>query len=171
MDWIVRNAKRNRFIQKLSGTLTGTTLVLFQFVEKHGEPLYELFKLLMPERPVYLIHGGVKVEERERIRLALEQDKDAILLASYQTFATGTNAPSIENIIFASPTKSKIRNLQSIGRGLRLKAGKQFCNLYDISDDLSVKKKPNATLRHALDRVKIYADEGFTYKIIEVPFE
>jgi superfamily II DNA or RNA helicase len=170
LDWIVRNDKRNKFICKLAGTLSGTTLILFQFVEKHGVVLHDMLKQMYPNRPVYLIHGGVSVEERERIRKALENDEDPILAASAQTFATGVNAPSIENIIFASPTKSRIRNLQSIGRGLRLKKGKDFCNLYDISDDLSWKKKPNATLRHALDRIKIYAEEQFPYKLIEVPF-
>lgn len=171
MDYIVRNDKRNQFIRKLATTLTGTTLILFQFVEKHGEVLYAQFKAHLPEnRNVYLIHGGVSVDERERIRKALETDENPILIASYQTFATGVNAPSIENIIFASPTKSRIRNLQSIGRGLRLKKGKAYCNLYDISDDFSWKKKPNATLRHALERIKIYAEEQFPYKLIEVPF-
>jgi superfamily II DNA or RNA helicase len=111
------------------------------------------------------------VEVRESARLLTEKENDAIILASYGVFSTGINIPSIENVIFASPTKSKIRNLQSIGRGLRLKEGKTHCNLFDIADDLHWKSWKNHTLRHLQDRVQIYAEEKFNYKILEVDLE
>jgi len=98
----------------------------------------------------------------------MEGKDDAIIIASFGTFSTGINIPSIENVIFASPSKSKIRNLQSIGRGLRLKDGKTHCNLYDIADDLSWKSWKNHTLHHFAERVKTYSEEKFTYKIVEV---
>jgi len=91
-----------------------------------------------------------------------------IILASFGTYSTGVNIPSIENIIFASPSKSRIRNLQSIGRGLRLKDGKTTCILYDVADDLSYKSWKNHTLNHFLERVKLYSEEKFNVKISEV---
>ena len=106
--------------------------------------------------------------EPNAIRKITETESDAIIVASFGTFSTGINIPSLENVIFASPSKSKIRNLQSIGRGLRLKNGKTECNLYDLADDLSWKSWKNHTLHHFAERLKTYSEEKFNYKIVEV---
>jgi superfamily II DNA or RNA helicase len=172
MDFIVTHDKRNKFIRNLAVNCEGNTLVLFQYVEKHGKPLYEMIKAKVHDkRKVFFIYGGTDVEAREAARALTDNETDAIILASFGVFSTGINIPSIENVIFASPSKSKIRNLQSIGRGLRLKEGKTHCNLFDIADDLHWKSWKNHTLRHLQDRVQIYAEEKFSYKIIEVDLE
>jgi superfamily II DNA or RNA helicase len=172
IDFIVTHDKRNKFIRNLAISCAGNTLVLFQYVEKHGKPLYELVKAKVGDtRKVFFIYGKTEVEAREAARHLTEQESDAIILASFGVFSTGINIPSIENIIFASPSKSKIRNLQSIGRGLRLKEGKTHCNLFDIADDMHWKSWKNHTLRHLQDRVQIYAEEKFNFKIIEVNIE
>ena len=169
MDWLVSNEKRNKFIRNLAVTSKGNTLVLFQYVEKHGKVLYELIKDKVHEdRKVFFVYGGTDVADRESIRHITEGESDAIIIASYGTFSTGINIPSIENVVFASPSKSKIRNLQSIGRGLRLKDGKTSCNLYDIADDLHWKSWKNHTLNHAAERYKTYAEEEFKLKLVEV---
>lgn len=169
MDWLVANEKRNKFIRNLAIKSSGNTLVLFQYVEKHGKILYELIKeKAHSERKVFFVYGGTDTTDREAIRHITEGESDAIIIASYGTFSTGINIPSLENVIFASPTKSKIRNLQSIGRGLRLKSGKTQCNLFDIADDLHWKSWKNHTLNHAAERYKTYAEEEFTIKIVEV---
>ena len=169
MDFIVLHDKRNNFITNLSLKMNGNTLVLFQYVEKHGKVLYELIKQKAEEgRKVFFVYGGVDTEDREAIRHITEKESNAIIIASYGTFSTGINIPSLENVIFASPTKSKIRNLQSIGRGLRLKDGKTECNLYDIADDLHWKSWKNHTIKHFAERVKTYAEEKFTYRFVEV---
>lgn len=172
MDFIVTHDKRNKFIRNLAVSCEGNTLVLFQYVEKHGKVLYEMIKNKVHEdRKVFFIYGGTEVEARESARALTEKENNAIIIASFGVFSTGINIPSIENVIFASPSKSKIRNLQSIGRGLRLKEGKTHCNLFDIADDLHWKSWKNHTLRHLQDRVQIYAEERFTFKIVEVDLE
>lgn len=169
MDFIVTHQKRNKFIQNLALRSKGNTLVLFQYVEKHGKALYNMIReAAHEERKVFFVYGGVETEDREAIRHITEGEDDAIIIASYGTFSTGINIPSIQNVIFASPSKSKIRNLQSIGRGLRLKDGKAECNLYDLADDLHWKSWKNHTLNHFAERVKIYAEEQFAYKLVEV---
>jgi superfamily II DNA or RNA helicase len=169
MDWIVQNEKRNKFIRNLAVKSTGNTLVLFQYVEKHGKVLYEMIKDKVHEnRKVFFVYGGTDVSDRESIRHITEGENDAIIIASFGTFSTGINIPSLENVIFASPSKSKIRNLQSIGRGLRLKDGKTKCNLYDLADDLHWKSWKNHTLNHAAERYKTYAEEEFKVKLVEV---
>ena len=169
MDWLVANEQRNKFIRNLAVKSRGNTLVLFQYVEKHGQVLFDMIKdKVHSERKVFFVHGGVDTADRESIRHITEGEDDAIIIASFGTFSTGINIPSIENIIFASPSKSKIRNLQSIGRGLRLKEGKDVCNLYDLADDLHWKSWKNHTLNHAAERYKTYAEEQFDVKLVEV---
>lgn len=169
MDWLVSCEPRNKFIRNLAVKSKGNTLVLFQYVEKHGKVLYDLIqKKVHEDRKVFFVYGGTETSDREAIRHITEGESDAIIIASFGTFSTGINIPSLENVIFASPSKSKIRNLQSIGRGLRLKDGKTTCNLYDLADDLHWKSWKNHTLNHAAERYKTYAEEEFKLKIVEV---
>jgi len=171
MDWIAQNDKRNKYIKNLCKGLKGNTLVLFNMVEKHGKPLYDLISdELGSERPVYFVHGSVDSAIREKIRTDTESHDNAIIVASYGTFSTGINIRNLHNIIFASPSKSKIRNLQSIGRVLRRSDTKDSAVLYDIVDDLHHKKHKNFALIHFLERVKIYNDEKFNYKVYEIDF-
>ena len=172
MDFIVKHESRNKFIRNLTVSCDGNTLVLFQYVEKHGKVLYDMIKDKVHEnRKVFFIYGGTDTEAREAARKLMEHETDAICIASFGVFSTGINIPSIENVIFASPSKSKIRNLQSIGRGLRLKEGKTHCNLFDIADDFQRKSWKNHTLGHFAERLKIYSEEQFDYKIVEVPIQ
>lgn len=168
IDFLVTNEKRNKFIRNLALNTKGNTLLLFQFVEKHGSVLYDMIRSKAEDRQVYFIHGDTDVNERERIRKVLATETDAIVVASFGTSSTGINIPSIENIIFASPSKSIIRNLQSIGRGLRLNTGKSHCNLYDLTDDLHWKTWKNHTLKHGAERYKLYSEEEFPIKLVEV---
>jgi superfamily II DNA or RNA helicase len=168
IDFLVSNEKRNKFIRNLAISCKGNTLVLFQFVEKHGKPLYEMIQEKAEGRNVYFIHGDTDVKDREQIRKSLATETDAIVVASFGTTSTGINIPSIENIIFASPSKSIIRILQSIGRGLRLNTGKDHCKLFDLTDDLHWKSWKNHTLKHGAERYKLYLQEEFPMKLVEV---
>ena len=171
IDFLTANMDRNKFIVNLALATSGNTLILSQYIEKHLDILHEMLQNKAVNRKVFYIHGKVDVAEREEIRHVLEQESNAIVCASFGTMSTGVNAPSIENIIFASPSKSSIRVLQSVGRGLRLKDGKEFCTLFDIGDNLSWKSKFNHTMRHAVERYKIYCQEQFNVKIIEVDLQ
>jgi superfamily II DNA or RNA helicase len=169
IDFIVRNDSRNRFIKNLALSLdNGNTLLLFQYVEKHGKVLYDMIKNDAGDRKVFFVSGEVDGEEREQIRKIVESEKNAIIVASYGTFSTGVNIRNLHNIIFSSPSKSRIRNLQSIGRGLRKSDTKTSSTLYDIADDLTWKSKKNHTLLHFIERINIYNEEKFVYKIYTV---
>jgi len=117
IEYIVANEARNRFIRNLALSLEGNTLVLFQFVEKHGKILFDLIN--EKGRDVYFVYGMVDADSREEIRRIVDASKNAIIVASYGTFSTGINIRNLNNVVFASPSKSRIRNLQSIGRSLR----------------------------------------------------
>ena len=167
MDYLVEHEPRNKFIKNLAKDLKGNTLILFNYVERHGVPLYNMINS-DTDRPVYFVHGGVDTEDREEIRWLTERSDNSIIVASYGTFSTGINIRNLHNVIFASPSKSRIRNLQSIGRVLRKGDNKSKATLYDIADDISTDRGNNYTLNHLLERVKIYNEEKFDYEIIDV---
>ena len=169
MEYLVTCQKRNNLIKNLVGDLDGNTLVLFNYVEKHGEPLYEMINNVVGDtRKVFFVHGSVDVDDREEVRQIAEKEDNAVIIASYGTFSTGINIKRLHNIIFASPSKSRVRNLQSIGRVLRKGEGKDIATLYDIADDISNEKRSNYTLRHLYERVKIYQEENFKYEKVKV---
>ena len=169
MEYLCMHTRRSSFITNLALDLKGNTLVLFNYIEKHGEPLWEMINnKVSKDRKIFFIHGGVDAVEREEARAICEREKDAIILASYGTFSTGINIRNLHNVIFASPSKSRVRNLQSIGRVLRKGDNKAQAVLYDIADDCSKDHQYNYTLRHLSERIKIYDEEKFDYEITKV---
>lgn len=169
MDFLVDYEKRNKLIANLSLDQDGNTLVLFQYVEKHGKPLYNMIKeRAHKRRKIFYVSGETGVDTREEIRRITETEKNAIIVASLGTFSTGVNIRNLHNIVFASPSKSQIKILQSIGRGLRKSEDGRATRLYDIADDLHWKSRKNYTLNHAAERIKIYTKEKFKYKIYEI---
>ena len=169
MDYIVTHEKRNKLITNLALDQKGNTLVLFQFVEKHGKILFDMMRDKAEEgRKIFYVSGEVDAADREQIRGIVEGQKNAIIVASLGTFSTGINIRNLHNIVFASPSKSQVKVLQSIGRGLRQSDNGSVTKLYDIADDMHIKSHKNFTLRHSAERIKIYTKEQFPYKIHQI---
>ena len=168
MDFLCGYAPRNKFIRNLTLDLKGNTLVLYSRVETHGEVIYELINNSNDERKVFFVHGGVDAEESEEIRAITERENNAIIVASYGTFSTGINIKNLHNVVFASTSKSRVRNLQSIGIVVRKSNSKTKSTLYDIADDTTYGSRKNYTLNHLIERVKIYNEENFNYEIIPI---
>lgn len=171
IDYLCQSKKRNRFILNLALSLKGNTLVLFRYVDKHGKILYKSLLDSSPEVPVYFIAGEVEGEVRDEIRKIINEHDNSITFASEGTMSTGVNIPKLNNIIFASPSKGRIKILQSIGRVLRIADNKDKAELFDISDDMSWKTHKNYTLLHFFERVKLYSSEQFPYKTYRVFLE
>ena len=168
IDFIVGHERRNKFIRNLALDLKGNTLVLFNYVDKHGKPLHNLIREKSKDRKVYFVSGETNTSDREAIRGIVEGMDNAIIVASLGTFSTGINIRNLHNIIFASPSKSQIRVLQSIGRGLRKSDDGRETTLYDISDDISWMKRKNYSLLHSEERENIYQKEQFNYKTVVI---
>ena len=172
VQYIINHEQRNKFIRNLTLDLKGNTLILYSRVESHGKVLYDMINNnVLEQREVFFVHGGVAAEDRENVREITEKEDNAIIIASYGTFSTGINIKNLHNVIFASPSKSRIRNLQSIGRVLRKGSNKTKATLYDIADDISYKTQRNYTLNHLVERIKIYNEENFNYDIISIPLK
>lgn len=170
VDWVVRNEARNKFIRNLAIDLDGNTLIMFQFVDKHGKILYDMIKDKADHR-VFFVAGETDKYDREAIRKIVETQKKSTIVASLGVFSTGVNIRNIHNLIFASPSKSQIKVLQSIGRGLRKSDNGQDTTLLDIVDDLSWGARKNYCLKHGEERMKIYQEEQFDFKVHKVQFK
>jgi superfamily II DNA or RNA helicase len=168
LDWVVTNSTRLKFLSNLAISLKGNTLILVNYVDLHGKPLYEAIKSKAGDRKVFFIYQAVDGVERDAIRAIIEQETDAIVIATYQTFSTGVSIKRLNNVILGSPSKSTIRILQSIGRGLRKGNGKTHCTLYDLIDDISHRKSKNYALEHGVERIMLYAKQQFDYKLIKI---
>lgn len=168
VQYLIGHEVRNKFIRNLALDLKGNTLILYSRVAAHGQQLFDLINNQQEGRKVFFIHGGVDVEQRENVRKITEKEENAIIIASYGTFSTGINIKNLHNLIFASPSKSRVRNLQSIGRALRKSNSKTKAILYDIADDCTHQSRKNYTLNHLIERVKIYNEEHFNYDIVKI---
>jgi len=168
INYIVRSTARNEFIRNLALSLEGNSLILFNLVEKHGKHLHKMIEEKAKNHHVFFVYGGTDVDVREQVRAITEKQNDAIIVASYGTFSTGINIRNLHNVVFASPSKSRIRNLQSIGRGLRIGDNKTEAVLYDIADDFRIGKHVNFGLNHLMERVRIYDEEKFKYKFYNI---
>jgi superfamily II DNA or RNA helicase len=169
LQYVVSHKSRNTFIRNLTLDLEGNTLVLYNYVEKHGKPLHTLIKEKAEEgRKIFFVSGNTAATDREAIRAIVEKQKNSVIVASLGTFSTGINIRNLHNIVFASPSKSQIRVLQSIGRGLRKTDDGKSTTLYDIVDDISWKSRKNYGILHADERLRIYGREKFTHKTYRV---
>lgn len=167
MDFIAQCPQRNEYISNLASVLSGNVLILFTKVQKHGKPLYKLLKERLKHKNVKYVSGETKADKRELIRTSTEKENNTVIVASYGVFSTGINIKSLKYVIFASPYKSEIKVLQSIGRILRLKTGKTQAILFDIVDDFRHKKSTSYSFKHFRKRFEIYKTERFPVSISE----
>lgn len=171
VEYLVTSPERLEIVARTAARAKGNVLVLFNFIEKHGVPLFDRIQHLVVDREVHFISGSVPGEERERVRQWVNQNDRQIIVASYGTFSTGIDLPKLDTLIFASPSKSKVRVLQSIGRSLRLHRDKTHATLVDFVDDLRTGTHVNHTFRHAELRVQYYASERFPYELHTLPVD
>lgn len=170
INYLIDNDARNAFIKNLVLSLEGNTLVLFNYVEKHGIPLFNMINAVAAEtkRKVFFVYGGTELAAREEVRATVEKENNAIIIASSGVYSQGINIKRLNNVVFTHPGKSRIRTLQSIGRALR-KVDDTEAVLYDIVDDLTnERKRQNFSLKHFKERFAIYKSEKFKVKTYNV---
>ena len=167
-ETLVSLPKRIEKISSFALELPQNTLILFTRISQQGDLLFsELSKQAKEKnKELIFITGNTEIEEREKAREKAESQSNLILICSYGVFAQGINIKNIHNIIFASPYKTKIKILQSIGRGLRLHESKKTCFIYDFVDDCRMKDHQNYFFKHFLQRLEIYEKEQFEVDII-----
>jgi|TARA_B100001971_G_C18241222_1_gene571067 superfamily II DNA or RNA helicase len=166
-EFLSVDEKRNKFIANLAKYESGNSLVLCRYISQ----LDILYEMISNDKETYKVYGNTPTQEREEVRRLVEVGNDIVIVASYGVFSTGINIKRLYNIVFASPYKSQIKVLQSLGRGLRVADDKDQLNVFDIVDDLTFKNKENFTLKHFRERINIYNSEQFEYDIISIPLK
>lgn len=134
LDFIHFNAFRHNVIKNIASKLPNNCLILVDHIA-HGDNMYKNL-VSLGHKQVYFIQGNVEIEERRRIQALMEKDNNIICIAISKIFSTGISIKNIHYIMFAAGGKSKIKVLQSIGRGLRVHKDKDVLTLIDIVDEL-----------------------------------
>lgn len=169
VEYINALEQRREVIQGIIDSLEGNTLVLFDRVEEYGKEMYENCIEQNPDN-TFLLTGDVKEDERENVRLGMEDRNNSVIWASYGVAQTGLSIKKLHNLVLISSSKSKIRVLQSIGRLMRLHSTKEQANIIDIVDNLTYKDNttPNYMLKHAQKRLDYYLAEQFKVDFINL---
>lgn len=164
IDYICKSEERNQYICDLATNLKGNTLILTARVESHGKVLYN--KLVEQSgKKVFYIFGEVKTSEREEIRKMLESETGVIVVGNFQILSTGFSVRNLHNLVFAFPSKSFTRVIQSVGRALRKHESKDIATLIDIGDSFKY------CLNHFQERIKMYDSEQFELKLVDENLE
>jgi len=148
------------------------SLILVNHI-KHIDTVKEYLENRFPERKVSIITGKVKSKERDEIRIGMEDEDGTIILATYATMSTGVNIPKLHNIVLYANSKSKIKVLQSIGRGLRRHVTKDKIVIFDVIDDLSYlnsrgRQVSNYLLKHWRERFGYYTEQHFPTMVVDI---
>jgi len=87
---------------------------------------------VMPDSLIIDCDTGKKIRDDTVRKLKNGEIKQVI---NIQTLTTGFDYPNLRNILILRPTNSKVLYEQILGRGDRIHDGKEFCNIYDYTDN------------------------------------
>jgi superfamily II DNA or RNA helicase len=158
---VFNNKFRLKFISEVLKKIDDNVLLLVSKIVE-GDTLLKLINRHTNKEVVFL-SGKDKTKVREEWRKKMMSNKNIALIATYGIFQQGINIPNLKYAMLASPVKSKIRTLQSIGRALRIHENKEDgAYIIDIIDDVKFLKK------HGNRRLEYYKTEDFNVDIINV---
>ena len=133
-------------------TSDDNAIILFDRTEM-GERLFNYLDMqkergIIDRTPLF-IDGSIPVAERERVRKYVEDNTGCLLVGQSAILSTGINIKSLSKLVLFVGGKSMARTIQSIGRILRLKDGKQ-AEVIDTVYSMKYSK------RHAAQRRALY---------------
>ena len=135
-------------------TQEDNAIILFDRTEM-GERIFNYLDLLKErkviDRTPLFIDGSIPVAERERVRKYVEDNSGCLLVGQSAILSTGINIKSLSKLVLFVGGKSMARTIQSIGRILRLKEGKQ-CEVIDSVYSMKYSK------RHGTERKRLYKE-------------
>lgn len=167
---VIENRSRFNYICNFISKSTKNSLVLFQDIKNgYGKKIYDWLRN-NTQKNVYYVDGGTDAKLRDDYFNSMREYDNCILVASYGTLSTGVSINQIYNIFFVESYKSDKIIRQSIGRGMRKQDGKDRVTIIDFVDDFSYRGTKNYLLKHGEERMKIYQEQNFPYKVWEVDF-
>jgi len=164
--------KRFNYVVKKIAETTKNSLILFADIKYgYGKRLYDWLKA-NTEKNIYYIDGSTSKDIREHYKKQMENEEDVILVASTGTFSEGISINNIHNIFITESNKSEQIIRQILGRGMRLKSGKDSVTVIDFSDNFLYGShkwnRKNYLVKHSEERGKIYEEQKFPYKKFKV---
>lgn len=172
-EWLYTHERRTKFVVDLvAGIQNRNTIVLFKDV-KNGHGLRIAEGVAARGRRVHYVDGGVKVDDREAVRSSIDAGgaESDVAVASLGTFSTGINIKNLNVAVLAAMIKSKIMNMQAIGRMLRKARDGSRAVVFHIVDDLEWRGRPNYALKHGAACIQRYVSEGLALKFESYEFK
>jgi len=172
-DGIVAHEKRNKLIADIADKLVNNwdvpTLILMRWHEQ-GYALRNLLRRRGVEAEY--VSGRSDTDERKVALRALEAGKLKCIIGT-TIFDEGINAPRIGALILAGGGKARHKQIQRIGRGLRLVEGKEYLAVFDFIDDHSFRirrddEEPGILAEHSHERLLAVKQADFDYETLTV---
>lgn len=114
--------------------------------------------------PAKTLTGETPDQERTQGIIDFEEEKTKVLI-NVDLFDEGLDIPGVECVIMARPTMSVSKYLQCIGRGLRVKKGKDFALIIDHVGNIKRHGLPDQHRVWTLDRIVKRRDTTNTLRI------
>lgn len=144
LDWLVGHIQVTR--------QSGNTLILVNRLETG--------KYLQANIPdSVFISGSMKSQDRKDQYAEVGGADDKVIIATYGVASTGIDIPRIFNLYLFEAGKSFIRVIQSIGRGIRRAADKDFVQVFDICGTTKYSKK------HLTERKRYYREQQYPFRV------
>jgi superfamily II DNA or RNA helicase len=166
---VISNKARLDYIVDFINRTSKNSLVLFQSVkDEYGRNIWNGIREINSHKEAFYVDGDTKENLREEYKSRMETGENKVLIATYGTFSTGISINNLHNIFLVESYKSEVLIKQSLGRGMRKMAGKEKVNIIDFVDDFSSPGYKNYLMKHSDERINIYKNENFEYKIFRV---
>ena len=160
LKYLIETSERLDYIARLISTIvdSGNTLILVDRISA-GRALAERLPGSV------FVSGATKAGERKEHYDEVAEASDKIIIATYGVAAVGINIPRIFNLVLLEPGKSFVRVIQSIGRGIRKAADKDFVQIWDITSNCRFAK------RHLTKRKEFYRDANYPFTVEKAEWE
>ena len=151
-DEVFNDRERLELVGNIVNDIDDNVLLLVTY-KAEGEKLKKMLNR-RTKREIMFLSGDDSTNTREEWRQKMMKENNIALIATYGIFQQGINIPNLKHAVFSSPSKSKIRVLQSVGRTLRAH-NEETAYIYDIIDECKFLSK------HGEARLNYYENEGF----------
>jgi superfamily II DNA or RNA helicase len=136
---------------------TGNTIAIINNID----PGKKLAKYISDD--TVFISGKMKADKRQEYYDAMTKDSNKVYVCIKSAFATGTDIPELNNLVFYEIGKSYETTIQAIGRVIRLGEEKDTSKIYDVCSNTKYSKV------HLRERKKHYKEKEYPFTITKVP--
>lgn len=159
LEKLNNDARNTRIINEIqSKTDSYKKIIIFVGTKKHAEDLYEILINSSLNNGNYQSISYIVGDKNSRNQdredfISEEKSFKRSILVNVQMLTEGYDDPSVNTVIMATPTKSKLYYMQAMGRAVRIDPENQLKKAYVVE---VVEKLPN--IRYRIDNRWLYSD-------------